>query len=221
MHIKKENEMIATKGAFDNLDKVPKEPYVIEIVKEDILRILCERSKKTSLEVIKDEIKVAHLILSKAIEELEGDDLIAIQEGFVLLTEAGRENAKIILKKHFVLEDYFEKTRSKIEAHTAAQILEHYVSGEVVNNIKKLSTLKKEGVPLTKFELNKEGMISDITFSDYVLFERIVSMGIFLGEKIIITNEISHGIVVKINNKKFALDKKIAKEIIAVEYEKS
>jgi len=213
--------MIATKVAFDNLDKVPKEPDVIEIVKEDILRILCERSKKTSLEVIKDEIKVAHLILSKAIEELEGDDLIAIQEGFILLTEAGRENAKIILKKHFVLEDYFEKTRSKIEAHTAAHILEHYISGEVVNNIKKLLTLKKEGVPLTKFELNKEGMISDITFSDYGLFERIVSMGIFLGEKIIITNEISHGIVVKINNKKFALDKKIAKEIMAVEYEKS
>lgn len=209
--------MIATKGAFDN----HKEPDVIEIVKEDILRILCERSKKTSLKVIKDEVKVAHLILSKAIEELEGDNLIVIQEGFILLTAAGQENAKIILKKHFVLEDYFEKTRSKIEAHTAAHILEHYVSGEVVNNIKKLSTLKKEGIPLTKFELNKEGMISDITFSDYRLFERIVSMGIFLGEKIIITNEISHGIVVKINNKKFALDKKIAKEIIAVEYEKS
>jgi Mn-dependent DtxR family transcriptional regulator len=97
--------MLATKGAFDN----HKEPDVIEIVKEDILRILCERSKKTSLKVIKDEIKVAHLILSKAIEELEGDNLIAIQEGFILLIEAGRENAKIILKKHFVLEDYFEK----------------------------------------------------------------------------------------------------------------
>jgi len=209
--------MIATKGAFNN----HKEQDVIEILKEDILRILCERSKKTSLKVIKDEIKVDHLILSKAIEELEGDNLIAIQEGFMLLTEAGRENAKIILKKHFVLEDYFKKTRSEIEADTTADILEHYVSGEVVNNIKKLSTLKKEGVPLTKFELNKEGMISDITFSDYGLFERIVSMGIFLGEKIIITNEISHGIVVKINNKKFALDKKIAKEIMAVEYEKS
>lgn len=50
--------MVATKGASDNLDKVPKEPSLIEIVKEDILRILCERSKKTSLEVIKDESRL-------------------------------------------------------------------------------------------------------------------------------------------------------------------
>jgi Mn-dependent DtxR family transcriptional regulator len=214
--------MIAYEGTFDNLSgNTPKEPDVLKVVKEDVLRILCERSKRTSLEIIKDEIKVAHALISEALEELERDDLIAIQENLISLTELGQENAKNILDRHFVLEDYFEKTGSKIEAHTAAHILEHYVSGEVINNIKKLSTLKMEGIPLTKFELNKEGMITDITFSDYRLFERIVSMGIFLGEKIIITNEIPHGIVVKIKNKKFALDKIIAEEIKVVEYERS
>ena len=214
--------MIAYEGTFDNLSgNMPKEPDVLKIVKEDVLRILCERSKKTSLEIIEDEIKVAHPIISEALEELERDDLIAIQENFISLTELGQENAKNILDKHFVLENYLEKTGSKIGVHTAANILEHYVSGEVINNIKKLSTLKKEGVPLTKLELNKEGMITDITFSDYGLFERVVSMGVFLGEKVIVTNEIPDGIVVKIKNKKFALDKNIAKEIKAVEYEQS
>ena len=214
--------MIAYEGTFDNLSgNTPKEPDVLKVVKEDVLRILCERSKRTSLEIIKDEIKVAHALISEALEELERDDLIAIQENLISLTELGQENAKNILDRHFVLEDYFEKTGSKIEAHTAAHILEHYVSGEVINNIKKLSTLKMEGVPLTKFELNEEGVITDITFSDYRLFERIVSMGIFLGEKIIITNEISHGVVVKIRNKKFALDRIIAEEIKVVEYERS
>jgi Fe2+ transport system protein FeoA len=38
-------------------------------------------------------------------------------------------------------------------------------------------------------------------------------MGIFPGEKIIVTNELSNVIVVKIKNKKLALDKNIAKEI--------
>ena len=136
------------------------------------------------------------------------------------MTERGKENAKSILNKHFILEKYFEKIRSKKEAHNVAHILEHYVSREVINNIKKLSTLKKEGVPLTKFKLKKEGTITDITFSDYRLFERIVSMGIFLGEKITITNEILSGIIVKINDKKFALDKSIAEEIEAAEYER-
>jgi Mn-dependent DtxR family transcriptional regulator len=213
--------MIDYKGTFNNLSgNATKEPDILKIVKEDVLRILCERRKKTSLEIIKNEIKVAHALISEALEELERDGLIAIQENFILLTELGQKSAKNILEKHFVLENYFEKIGSKIEAHTAAHILEHYVSGEVINNIKELSTLKMEGVPLTKFEFNKEGMITDITFSDYRLFERIVSMGIFLGEKIIITNEILRGIVVKIKNKKFALDKNIAEEIKVVEYER-
>jgi Mn-dependent DtxR family transcriptional regulator len=214
--------MIAYTGTFNNLSgNAAKEPDILKIVKEDVLRTLCERKKKTSMEIIKDEIKVAHALISEALEELERDGLIAIQENSILLTGLGQESAKNILEKHFVLENYFKKTGSKIEAHTASHILEHYISGEVINNIKKLSTLKMEGVPLTKFELNKEGMISDITFSDYRLFERIVSMGIFLGEKIIITNEISHGVVVKTRNKKFALDKIIAEEIKVVEYERS
>lgn len=214
--------MIAYRETFNNLSgNVAKKPDILKIVKEDVLRILCERKKKTALDIIKDEIKVAHALISEALEELERDGLIAIQENFILLTGLGQESAKNILKKHFVLEDYFEKTGSKSEVHTAAHILEHYVSGEVINNIKKFATLKTEGVPLTKFELNKEGMITDITFSDYGLFERIVSMGIFLREKIIITNEISHGVVVKIRNKKFALDKIIAEEIKVVEYERS
>jgi len=214
--------MIAYAGTFNNLSgNAAKEPDILKIVKEDVLRILCQRRKKTPLEIMKDEIKVAHALISEALEELERDGLIAIQKNFISLTGMGQESAKNILEKHFVLENYFKKTGSKIEAHTAAHILEHYVSGEVINNIKKLSTLKMEGVPLTKFELKEEGMITDITFSDYKLFERIVSMGIFLGEKITITNEISHGVVVKIRNKKFALDKIIAEEIKVVEYERS
>ena len=213
--------MIAYAGTFNNLSgNAAKEPDILKIVKEDVLRILCQRRKKTPLEIMKDEIKVAHALISEALEELERDGLIAIQKNFISLTGMGQESAKNIIEKHFVLENYFKKTGSKIEAHTAAHILEHYVSGEVINNIKKLSTLKMEGVPLTKFELKEEGMITDITFSDYKLFERIVSMGIFLGEKITITNEISHGVVVKIRNKKFALDKIIAEEIKVVECER-
>lgn len=193
---------------------------ILRMVKEDVLGILHERSKKTSLKNMEDEIKVAHPIIAEALEELERDDLITIQEHIISLTELGQKSARNILKKHFALENYFRKTRSKIEAHTTAHILEHYVSREVIDNIKKLSTLRMEGVPLTKLELNKEHTITDITFSDYGLFERIVSMGIFLGEKITITNEIRHGLVVKIKNKKFALDRNIAEEIKAVEYEK-
>jgi len=66
------------------------------------------------------------------------------------LTEKGEENAKEILKKHLVFEDYFKKTRTEEEAHKIAHIFEHYVSEEVFNNIKKLSTFKEK-----KYLLNK------------------------------------------------------------------
>jgi Mn-dependent DtxR family transcriptional regulator len=189
-------------------------------VKKDILRILDERRVRTLLKTIKDEIKAAHPIVSEAFEELERDYLIIIQENYISLTKLGQKKAKTILEAHLILENYFRKTRSKVEAHTAAHILEHYVSREVINNIKKLSTLKREGVPLTMFEINKEGLIAEITLSDYKLFERAISMGLFPGEKIIIMGEIPNGLVLKVKNKKFALDRSIAKEIKAVKYGK-
>ena len=200
--------------------KQNKEADILKIVKEDVLRILCEKNKNISLEFLKNEINVAQLLLSEALKELQKKDLITIQENSISLTEMGRENAKTILEKHLVIEKYFKRTESETDPHTAAHIIEHYVSVEVINNINKLSTLKKGGVPLTQFELDKEGLIAEIIFSDYRLFERVVSMGIFPGEKIIVLSEIPSGIVLKINHKKFALDRSIAKGIKAIVYGK-
>jgi len=190
-----------------------KESGILKIVKEDILRILRERKGELSLESIKAEVKVSPPFASKAIKDLEEKNLIQVVEKIVRLTKNGQDEAKDIVKKHLSLENYFKKTRSEREAHKMTDILEHYVSMEVINNIKKISTFKKEGIPLTKLELNKKGIITDIIFSDYGLFERIVSMGIFLGEKIIVMYEIPDGIVVNVGGKKFALGKDIAKEI--------
>lgn len=58
----------------------PKKPDILKIVKEDILRILCERRKRASLEIIKDETKAAHVLISEALRELERDNLIAVQK---------------------------------------------------------------------------------------------------------------------------------------------
>ncbi|MCW4019600.1 MAG: FeoA domain-containing protein [Candidatus Bathyarchaeota archaeon] len=188
-------------------------------MREDVLRILGETQNSTLLENVKAEIKAAPTLISKALEELQQEGLIELKEKSISLTPLGQETAKNLLESHLVLEDYFGKTESKIDAHTAAHLTEHYVSREVLNNIKKLSTLKTAGTPLNEFGFNKEGVITEIMFSDYRLFERAVSMGIFPGEKIMLLSEVSDGIILQINNKKFALDKSIAKKIKALEYE--
>ena len=195
-----------------------KEFGIIKIVKEDILRILGERKGKFSLDIIKKEIKVSPSFIYEAIEELEREGLIQSQQSFFRLTEKGEENAKDILRKHLIFEDYFKKTRTENEAHKIAHILEHYVSEEVLNNIKKLSTFKEEGIYLTKLKLRKKGLITNIMISDNGLFERVVSMGIVPGEEVMITSEVSNAIIIKIKNKKFALDKDIARKIKVLEY---
>lgn len=190
-----------------------KESDVSKIVGEDILRILGERNKKVSLRYIRTKIKVSHPFLSKAIESLEEAGLISVEKESIRLTKKGRDEAEDIIQKHLVLENYFRETRSERKAHQAAHLLEHYVSEEVINNIKRIFTLKKEGVSLIDFELKKEGLITNILSSDYKLFERMISMGILPGEVIEMVHKIPNGVIVKIKNKKIVLDASIAKEI--------
>ncbi len=194
---------------------------ILKIVKEDILRILGERKEKVSLESIEAEIKASNSFVSKAIEDLEKENLILIEKNLVGLTKIGRDEAKDIVEKHLVFENYFKRTKNEEEAHKAAHIIEHYVSEEVIKNIKGLSTFKERGIPLIEFKLDKELLIADIAIPDNEQFERIVSMGIFPGEEIKIISEIPNGIIVKIKNKKFFLDKDLAKGIKVLEYEKA
>ena len=192
-------------------------PDILRIVKEDILRILGEgEGNSVSLISLKSEIKVSEPFLRKAVEGLEKECLIQSKEELIVLTKTGQEDAKEIVRNHVFIENYFKETRSEAEAHKAAHILEHYISQEVIDNIKKLATFKKEGIPVTKFDLNEEGIITNITFSNFTLFERIISMGIFPGEKIRITNIIPGSVIVGIGSKKFALGGEIAKGIEAL-----
>jgi len=195
------------------------ESDLLKIVKEDTLRLLGEMKKRVSLKYLRMKMKVSPSFMSKAIESLEKEGTISVEKGFVELTKTGQDEAKDIIEKHLVLENYFKATRSEREAHRAAHLLEHYVSGQVIDNIKRMSTLKKEGVPLTQLGLNREGLITDILFSDYKLFERMISMGILPGEVLEVTHTIPSGVVVKTSNKKIVLDKTIAKDIKVLAHE--
>ncbi len=194
---------------------------VIKIVKEDILRIIDEaENKKISLKSIKVKVGVSEVFIFKAVSELKKENLIKFRGNFIELTENGQSRASSITKRHLIIENYFKRTKNKIKAHKAADALEHYISEEVANNIRKLFTLKGSGVPLTKFEIDKEGLIADIMLKDNKLSERIISMGIFPGERIKVINETSNAVIVKVKGKKTALGREIAKGIMVLEYER-
>lgn len=198
-------------------ENMREEHDILKIVKEDILRILGEeKGNIVLLKSIKPEIKASELFILKAVKELKRKGLIQFKGNIISLTKEGLNNAKEIVRTHLIIEKYLKESKSEKEAHQKAHILEHYISEEIINNIKMLSTLKKDSIPLTNLFPNEQGIVSDFTFSDYGLFERIVSMGIFLGEKIGLISEIPNGVIVEIKNKKFALGKDIAKEISVI-----
>ena len=197
------------------------ESDTLRIAKEDILRILAGKTgKKSPLEFVKSEMKASSSFISEAVKELAEENLIQVAKDSVGLTKQGQDSANSMLEKYLATERYLKKARSEGEAHEAAHILEHYISQEVIDNIKKLSTLKKKGIPLTEFRLNREGIITNITFPDSTLFERVVSMGIVPGEGIKITNRIGHTIIANVNGS-FALNEDIARGIEVLEYERT
>lgn len=193
-----------------------KKSDILKIVKEDILRILAEAKSKVILKSIKDEVSASDLFISKAIDELKKDRMISSGNNFIWLTSSGKTEAKDILEKHLLLERYFENIKSKKEAHRISHLIEHFVSNEVINNLEKLSTFKGEGLSLVEFK-KEEGLITDITL-DAQLFERIISMGIFPGEKIKFIVNLPNGIIFNIKNKKIFLAREIAKNIKVLAY---
>jgi Mn-dependent DtxR family transcriptional regulator len=192
---------------------------ILKIVKEDILRIMDEKEGSTTRHLIEREIEASPHCIQESLSALEKERLIYIKGGFVSLTETGIKQAEDIVKRHLIIEEYFKENKQEEgKAHEKAHILEHYVSREVLNNIKKISTFKMYGIPLKELGFNKAGIITDIKLYDYALFERMVSMGICLGEKIRVKYSIPDGIVISISGKSFAVGDEIARQIEVSRY---
>jgi len=117
-----------------------KESDILKIVKEDILEVLGRENKRIPLKFMKLEVIVSPSFVSKAIKELEEEGLVKVssenksQRKYIQLTREGQVNANVIIKKHSVLEKYFKQRRSDGEAIKAANILEHYISIEVIDS---------------------------------------------------------------------------------------
>ena len=187
------------------------EKDILKMIKEDILRILVEKNGKATPENLREEVS-SDESLEQPLKELERDGFIKTKKDMIGVTKTGREKGKNILEKRLLLETYFKKTKEKENISQIVHIIdliEHYISMEVANNIRMLFSMKDKGVPLIKL---KNGVITDIDLG-IDLFERIVSMGIFPGERVNVASVLPNAVIIEIKNKKFALDKEIAEKI--------
>jgi len=188
-----------------------------KIIKEDILRILYEEGEGISPKELDEGIDAPYNSILKSIEELCLEKLIEYSSNQILnLTPKGRVKAKEIYKKHLVIENYYIGNKTKTNAHNIAHLLEHYISKEVILNLNLINSFKNQGIPLLETIVGHEYFITDLKI--YIgdkLFERLASMDIYPGKKIVVSAILSKCIILEIGNKKIAIDKDIANQIRA------
>jgi len=206
--------LVNSKGVFDKDVKDKSES--LKIVNEDILRILGEQGGKCSLECISSKLNQPSSF-EKAIKKLTNQELLRLQGDIAKLSEKGKATAGLICEKHNVIENYWIKKAlaDEEEAHQAAHLLEHHVSEKVIDNIRTISKIQRQGTLLSEFT-GKEGMITNIVLEGG-MFERLISMGFSPGEKLEIVEKLSNSIVITIKNKKLAIDREIANKIRVLE----
>ena len=199
-----------------NLDNQKNKSESLKILGEDILRVLGELGNSASLKVIKTKLNDPPSF-KEMVEQLDNQGYITVRENTAKLTGKGKETADLLCKKHCIIENYWitKSLKSEEEAHWAAHLLEHHVSKEVIENIKLIFEAQKKGVSLTEFH-RKEGIITNLMLEGS-MFERLISMGFSPGEKLIIAERLPNAIVIKIKNKKLAIDRNITKHIRVLE----
>jgi len=185
------------------------------IIKEDILRILYEEGERVLPKELFEKIDAPDKEVLNAIEELISEGLIEYSSSKALkLTPKGKIKGKDIFEKHIVIENYFIENRTEARAHNIAHILEHYISEEVILNLKLINSYKNQGIPLLNSSVGFEYFITDIGFNiGDNIFERLASMDIYPGKKIIVSTILPNCIILGMGNKKVAIDKSIAKEV--------
>jgi Mn-dependent DtxR family transcriptional regulator len=187
------------------------------LIKEDILRILYEEGEGISPKELDEGIDAPYNSILKSIEELCLEKLIEYSSNQILnLTPKGRVKAKEIYEKHLVIENYYIENKTKTNAHNIAHLLEHYISKEVILNLNLINSFKNQGIPLLETIVGHEYFITDLKI--YIgdkLFERLASMDIYPGKKIVVSAILSNCIILEIGNKKIAIDKDIANQIRA------
>ena len=186
-----------------------------KIIKEDILRILYEEGEGIFPKELFEKIIAPDKEVLNAIEELISEELIEnSSDKAIKYTPKGKIKGEEIFKKHIVIENYFIENRTEAKAHSIAHILEHYISEEVILNLKLIDSYKNQGIPLLNSDAGYEYFITDIGFNiGDNIFERLASMDIYPGKKIIVSTILQNCIILGIGNKKVAIDKSIAKEV--------
>jgi len=180
---------------------------------EDILKFMFEnKEKKIDLPILKRIAKNFNIILDEVLIRLQKEKLIILQGNIYSLTPTGVEIGGEILKKHMEIEYFIKSQTNKCDAHQMAHILEHSLTENAIQGMFAVSQLKGQGIPLSQFIL-PSGTIVDISWNSCNLMTKLISIGIFPGQRIHILSRSANNYLLIVKRSKIAIDRILARGI--------
>ncbi len=183
---------------------------------EDILKFIYEKNPNSvNLYEIKEEFPYDNKEIESILNHLINENYITNQNHNFSLTTTGEEIANIVFRIHNEIEDYIRGRNVKCNAHKMAHILEHRLSEKQIEMMNKASEYKEKGVMLPNFTL-PSGTIVDVDLNKCRIWTKLVSIGLFPGQKIHILNRTGSNYLIEIKKSKFAIDRMLAESIFLV-----
>jgi Mn-dependent DtxR family transcriptional regulator/Fe2+ transport system protein FeoA len=183
---------------------------------EDILKYIYEHDhSKVRISDIKKEFSGNNKDINQFIRDLIAQNYIIKDENHVLLTPSGEDIAQLIFNIHNEIEEFIKGKNLRCNAHKMAHILEHNLTEEQMQGMIRASEFKDKGISLPIFKL-PSGTIVDVMLNNCKVWTKLVSIGLFPGQKIHILNRTGSNYLIEVKNSKFAIDRNLAEGIFLI-----
>jgi Mn-dependent DtxR family transcriptional regulator len=183
---------------------------------EDILKYIYEENgNKILISRLKDDFKNYNGDIESIISQLVNKDYVIMQNSYISLTSEGKEIAELIFRIHNEIEEYVKGKSLQCNTHQIAHILEHHLTEDQIQGMISASEYSDRGVPLPNFKL-PTGTIVEVNLGDCKIWTKLISIGVFPGQKIHILNRTASNFLLEIKNSKFAIDSRLANGILLI-----
>jgi Mn-dependent DtxR family transcriptional regulator/Fe2+ transport system protein FeoA len=185
-------------------------------LEEDLLKIIYEgKDHKVSKKFLTEFFNKRNIPSHRIIKHFHRNAFLHFYNNSVSLTPNGILIAKEIFKRHNKIENFIKGKGMACDAHEMAHILEHELTTETIQKIIKASELKEKGRPLINFSL-PFGTIVGLDLPDCKVWTKLISIGIFPGQKIHIIEKNSTNFLLEVKNSRIAIDKILANGILVI-----
>ncbi|MHA1730599.1 MAG: FeoA domain-containing protein [Promethearchaeota archaeon] len=212
---------------WNRVDPVSHSREKIRNIEEDILRYMGEHHLTTIYRdfLANDLCTRDEAVLSVVLEQLLREGLVEVRGSTIELNPLGQKIARVLYRIHAKLETFYEqiphvkesqgRRRRLRQGHRFAHLVEHALSEEDIEKMTHAIALEERGRPLPNFPL-PSGMIVYLNFEEIEMASKLVSLGLFPGQRIEIISNEGNNYLLRVKGAKIAVDRQIAKSLLLV-----